>query len=58
MVTVYPVSCRTARGGSTSTCSPVEDPGRLVSLGTVLVLAPGDPLAAAARRRGVAVVEA
>jgi hypothetical protein len=37
---------------------PVEDPGRLVSLGTVLVLAPGDPLAAAARRRGVAVVEA
>jgi hypothetical protein len=37
---------------------PVEDPAQLVALGTVLVLAPGDPLAAAARRRGVAVVEA
>jgi hypothetical protein len=37
---------------------PAEDPEQLVALGTVLVLAPGDPLADAARRRGVAVVEA
>jgi hypothetical protein len=37
---------------------PVEEPEQLVSLGTVLVLAPGDPLGEVGRRCGVAVVEA